>query len=48
MLKSFLALHVERPRRRLTALHKPFWLALRTVLVRVEEATSYWLLLEPL
>ena len=34
--RQLLALHAQQPRRRLTALHKLFWVALR--LVRVEEA----------
>jgi hypothetical protein len=37
--QQLLALHAQRPRRRLTALHKLFWVALRTFLVRVEEAS---------
>jgi hypothetical protein len=37
--QQLLALHAQRPRRRLTAMHKLFWVALRTVLVRVEEAS---------
>src|ERR1700730_10870154 len=28
--RQLLALHAQQPRRRLTALHKPFWVALRT------------------
>jgi putative transposase len=30
LLRQLLALHTQRPRRRLTALHKLFWVALRT------------------
>jgi len=29
--RQLLALHAQRPRTRLTALHKPFWVALRTI-----------------
>ena len=35
---QLLALQAQQPRRRLTALHKLFWVALRNVLVRVDQA----------
>jgi hypothetical protein len=37
--QQLLALHAKRPRRRLPALHKLFWVALRNVLVRMDEAS---------
>jgi hypothetical protein len=37
--RQLLALHTQRPRRRLTALHKLFWVALRVCWSRVETAS---------
>ena len=37
--QQLLALHAKRPRRRLTALHKLFWVRVENVLVRVDEAS---------
>jgi hypothetical protein len=37
--QQLLALHAKRPRRRLTAMHKLFWVAFENVLVGVDEAS---------
>jgi len=37
--RQLLALHTQRPRHRLTGLRKLFWVALRNVLVRVDQAS---------
>ena len=39
LYQQLLALHAQRPRRRLTAMHQLFWVALRTLWYRVEEAS---------
>jgi hypothetical protein len=44
--RQLLALHAQRPRRRLTALHKLFWVALKTC-GPGGRSLSYWSLLEP-
>jgi len=36
--RQLLALRARRPRHRLTTLHKLFWIVLRNVLVRVDQA----------
>jgi hypothetical protein len=45
--RQLLALQAQRPRTRLTALHKLYWAAFENVLVRVEEASCLGLLREP-
>jgi hypothetical protein len=44
--QQLLALHAQRPRRRLTALHKLFWVALKTCWSGWRKP-RYWSLLEP-
>ena len=44
--RQLLALHTQQPRRRLTALHELFWVALRTFWSRWASLSS-WSLLEP-
>jgi hypothetical protein len=40
--RQLLALHAQQPRRRLTALHKLFWVALRTFWSRWTKPLSAW------
>ena len=40
--RQLLALHAQQPRRRLTALHKLFWVALRTYLTPTRNRRSFF------